>query len=330
MCGKIACLTVALSLLCGVAVGQQFYDPFSYSPGTNIPGYTEHVGDWKATGTQVQCQAGISSQTLILNAVQDQDACVETLATYDMTVPGIQRTGPILRFTGSGSSANYFYLKLQDNGGTLDGWDTYWVYYQGGSNVMTGTISPVTKSARARLQVIEDAAGVRVQVYIDTDLDGLWDIVKSTTTTNGKGVSGGIGINGARSALADDLKYFNATLYLNGTPKIGTAVTLPGRGSPNHGYIGACSFGHSGFPVVGGRSVPLSLEPLLFVTLGNALPMIFQSLQGRTDAQGDFTMSVAIPPVPALVGFTIWASAVTLSPTGIAEIAPDTEITFTQ
>jgi len=326
MFDRIACLTLALPLLCGVAVSQQVFDPFNYAPGTTIPGYTEHVGDWKATGTQVQRQAGISSQTLIHNTIKDKDACAETIAIYDVTVPGIQRTGPVLRFSGSGSSGNYFYLKLQDNGGTLDGWDTYWVYYQGGGNVMTGTISPVTKAARARLQVIEEAAAVRVQVFIDTDLDGLWDIVRSSTTTSGTGTSGGVGINGARSALADDLKYFNATLYLNGTPKIGTSVTLNGRGIPNEPYVGACSFGNTGFPIGAGRTVPLDLDSLFWASL--ATPSIFQNFLGLTSASGDFTMTLNIPPIPQLAGITIWTSAVTVTVAGFQEIAPDVEITF--
>jgi len=326
-------VAVLFALSCTAVSAQDFYDPFNLTPGTTIPGYTEHRGDWMATGTAVQSQATVTFQELINDTYSDLDACAEIVAIYDTQAPNLLYTGPILRYTGAGSSASFFMVKVQDNGTPRDGWDTYFTYYHDGgtwrSFGINGSISPPVKQARVRLQVIDGPSTVQVQVYIDTDMDGKWDIVKSATTNYGLGKSGKMGINGYRNAIADDLKFFNATLYLQGTPKIGTTVTLPGRGSPNHGYIGACSLGNSGFSIGGGKSIPLAVEPLLFLTLANAVPTIFQNFQGRTNAQGDFTMSLAIPNVPGLVGFTIWSSAVTLSTGGIAEIAPDTEITFT-
>jgi len=326
MLREAICLILLSGLLCGVAISQQFFDPFNYPPGTNIPGYTEHVGDWQATGTQVQGKDGIVGQTLIHNTIKDQDMCVETVAVYDATNPKVQRTGPIVRFSGSGSGATYYYLKVQDNGSPYNGFDRFFVYYQGGSgSVLTGAI-PETKKARARLQVIEEATSVRIQVFIDTDMDGLWDVVSSTLTANGAGSSGGIGINGSQTVIADDLKYFNATLYLNGTPKVGTSVTLDGRSIPNEPYVGACSFGNSGFSIGAGRTVPLDLDSLFWASLST--PAIFQNFLGLTSANGDFTMTLNIPPITQLIGITIWSSAVTVTIAGFQEVAPDVEITF--
>ena len=311
----------------GWAAGaQQFMDGFNYPSGTTIPGYTEHVGDWKATGAEVQAQSGISSQTLVHNQIQGRDVCVEVLAIYDTTIPGIQRTGPIIRFTGSGSSANYFYLKVQDNGTPYNGFDYYFVYYQGGSSVMSGAM-PETKKARARLQVVDEGSTVTVQVYIDTDLDGLWDVVASQTTTSGLGVTGGIGINGARSVMADDFKFFDATLYLAGTPRVGTSVNLKGRASANQPYVGGCSFGHTGTPLSATKAIPIDLDNLFVLSITN--PVIFGNFLGLTDGNGDFTMTLNIPAIPQLAGITIWSTAVTANVQGIMEIAPDVEITFT-
>jgi hypothetical protein len=323
---KTAFAVLLLSVAAGAVDAQQFLDGFNYTPGTNIPGYTEHVGDWKATGAEVQGQTGIVGQTLIHNQFQGKDVCVETLAIYDPAIPGIQRTGPIARFTGTGSSASYFYLKVQDNGSPYNGFDYYFVYYQGGSSVMAGTISE-TKRARARLLVVDEGSTVTVQVYIDTDLDGLWDVTASRTTTNGFNVTGGIGINGSQSVMADNLKFFNATLYLAGTPKVGTAVSLKGRATANEPYVGACSFGHTGTPLSPTRAIPLDLDSLFALSISN--PAIFSGFIGLTDGQGDFTMTLNIPAVPQLAGLTIWAGAVTATVHGIIDIAPDVQITFT-
>jgi len=334
MIRPIVMLVVLTGFSCVAGWAQEFYDPFNLNPGTTIPGYTEHRGDWQATGTAVQSQASVTFQELVNNTYTDLDACAEIVAIYDTKSPNLLYTGPILRYNGAGSTASFFMVKVQDNVTPRNGWDTYFTYFHAGGSWksfgINGSINPPVMKARVRLQVIDGPTDVQVQVYIDTDMDGKWDITRTATTPNGHQTPGKMGINGYRNAIADDLKFFNATLYLQGTPKIGTTVTLPGRGTPKYGYIGACSFGNSGFGIGAGKSIPLSLEPLFFLTLSNILPSIFQSFQGRTDTQGDFTMSLAIPQVPGLVGITIWASAVTISPTGIAEVAPDTEITFTQ
>jgi len=326
---KLAMAGVVVCWLGTAAVSQQFFDPFNYPSSTTIPGYTEQVGDWKAVGGAVECQAGISSQTLIRNGITDLDCCVETLAIYNMSVPGLQRTGPVARFSGSGSSASYFYLKVQDNAAPRDGWDTYWLYHQGtsGSAIINGSISPPAKAARARMQLVDEPGLVRIHVFIDTDLDGRWDITQTATTTRGLGIAGGIGINGARSAQADNLEFYNATLYLPGAPRIGTPVGLKGRGGLNLVYIGACSFGNLGVPIGANRKIPLDVDTLFGAS--QTLPQIFQNFVGLTDVKtGDFTLTVVVPPVPALVGGTIYASAVTADRTGILEIAPDVEITF--
>jgi hypothetical protein len=221
-------------------------------------------------------------------------------------------------------------IKVQDNATPYTGWDTWWCYFYNGASfslISNGAIAPNTIRARVRLQVIEQVGNVRVQVSIDTDLDGLWNIANDTVTTQGLGTSGRIGINGYQSALADDLKYFSGTLYLNGMPRIGTSVDLKGNGTPALGYQGACSLGHAGFSIGGLRAVPLDLDGLLILSM--VAPGTFVNFAGVTDGGGDFTMSLAIPASPALVGNTIWSSAITFAPgSGVQEIMPDVQITF--
>jgi phage tail protein X len=322
---------LVLGFACGLATGQWFQDPFNYSPGTVVPGYTEQRGDWSCSGTDVRAQSTVTFQELTNDTYADTDACVEVVATYDANNPNLIYAGPILRHSGSGAAAKFFMVKVQDNSSPYLGFDSYFVYFYDGSGwksvgIAANNVGNFTQ-VRVRLQVIEQTSSVLVQMYLDTDMDGMWDIVKSANTTYGTGTSGQIGINGYRSAIVDDLKFFNATLYLSGTPRIGSAVTLPGRGSPNLQYVGACSFSNPGFNLLG-RTIPLGLDPLLFLSF--SVPAIFTNFQGSTDANGDFAMTLHIPGSPLLVGLTIWSSAVTLDPQGrLVEVAPDTEITFT-
>jgi hypothetical protein len=323
-------VVLALALAAGAAAAQSFVDPFVYPPGTLIPGYTEQRGDWTIVADQVKAQAGISNQELTTDAVNDRDGCAEVLAIFDTAAPDLQRTGPILRHSGSGAPATYFMIKVQDNTTPYNAFDSYFVYwYNGTSFQSTGLtaagLAPST-AIRTRLQVIEQTGGVLLQLFLDTNVDGKWDIVRSGVTTLGIGSSGRIGINGARGVIADDFKYFDATLYLDGSPSVGNPVNLKGRGTAGLGYVGACSLGHSGIPIGNGRSIPLDFDNLTLLSL--TLPAVFQNFQGTTDANGDFTMTLNTPAVPALAGFTIWSSAVTFDQTGVREIAPDVEITF--
>jgi hypothetical protein len=326
-------VTLALSLLAGLASAQQYIDPFGYAPGTLIPGYTEQRGNWIATGTTVQSQLGATFQELTFDTFADRDACVETVAIYDTVTPGLMYTGPIVRHNGAGAASTYFMVKLQDNGVPRDGFDTYWVYYYNGASHTfvaagsNGTIAPPALRVRARLQVIEEAPNVRVQIFLDTNLDGTWEISREWLSLLGVGTAAGkIGVAGYQNAIADDLKYFNANLWLSGTPQVGMPVNLKGRATSGFGYLGACSLGHSGIPLGDGRVIPLDLDALFLLSL--TTPVIFSNFTGVVDANGDFTMTLNTPAVPELAGFTIWSSAITFTPNGVIEIAPDVQITF--
>jgi hypothetical protein len=235
-----------------------------------------------------------------------------------------------MRHTGAGSTATYFMVKAQDNTTPYTGWDRFFVYWYNGAsyNVIAafGDIVPPTPLARIRLQVLDEGPTTRVQAFLDTDGDGLWNFTRDATTPLGLGVTGKIGINNYQSAKADDLKHFNAALYLAGTPTVGMPVNLNGRATSGYGYLGACSLGHAGIPLADGRIVPLDLDALMLLSL--TTPAIFTNFSGTVDATGNFVMTLNTPPVPQLAGFTIWSSAVTFTPNGIQEIAPDVQITF--
>ncbi len=317
--------------LCGAAAfGQDFQDPFTYAPGPTVPGYTQQRGIWTETGTAVQGSAAYTFQELSYNGITDADACVEVTALYDTVAPGLQYAGPMVRYSGSGATATYFMAKVQDNGTPYTGFDRFYVYYYNGSGFNSIGIASLamnpTVAARVRLQVKEVTGGVRVDLFIDADLNGTWDYTATTTTTFGIGTLGNVGATVYRSSLIDELRYFGSTMTLGGTPTIGTSVPLQGYGLPNYTYIGAMSLGHGGIPAPGGHVVPLDPDAVFFLSLD--FPLVFQNFIGLAGADGSFTMTLNIPPDPTIVGLTLFASAVMWDGVQVVEVTPDTQVTI--
>ena len=167
---------------------------------------------------------------------------------------------------------------------------------------------------------------MRVNMSIDTNLDGLWDLTGEAVTTLGMGTSGTVGICGYQNAMADDLRYFAGTLNAGAPPVIGTSVALNGRGTLNLLYGGGCSAGHAGFVIPGGRIVPLDVDPLFLFSF--MTPSIFQNFSGITAVDGSFTMTLNIPSIPSIVGATVWVAAVTFDGMSYPEVTQDLQLTL--
>jgi hypothetical protein len=318
--------SIAALAFLGLATAQTFTDRFDYPPGTTIPGYTEQWGNWTATGGTIRTQTIPSHQHLTRDGSLDRDACVEVLAHYDVFQAQASYLGPVLGHVNMGIASQYLVLRLEDAGAPSGGWDSFGVYRYVDSLITSlnvgGTLTPPARSVRARLQVTDEPGGARhVQVFLDTNLDGLWDVTRDATPALVPAQAGRFGVAGFGPAIADDLRYFDATLYLFDPPRVGNPVRFFGRGLPSRNWQGACSLGHSGIPIGGGRAIPLDADALLSVSLS------FPGFAGVTDASGNFTMILSVPSAPALVGLRVWCSAVTWS-AGIDEIAPDVEVTI--
>ncbi len=318
-------------LLSQTVVAQDLFDTFTYPAGTTIPGYTEQRGNWTSTGTSVQGQYGVTFQELVNNGVSDANCCVEVTAIYDTATPGLQYAGPIARYTGAGAAASYFMVKVQDNGSPYTGFDRYYVYYaSAGGFPSVGIASqalPVpTTMARVRLQVKEVPTGVLVEMFIDTNMDGIWDHTGSAITTLGVGTQGGVGATVYQSSLVDDLRYFGSTLTSVGAPAIGTSIALQGAGHPNYVYVGAMSLGHGGIYVPGGDIVPLDADPVFFLSLD--FPLVFQNFLGITAGDGTFAMTLNIPPDPSIIGLSLFAASVMWNGVQVDEVSPDVQVTI--
>jgi len=104
-------------------------------------------------------------------------------------------------------------------------------------------------------------------------------------------------------------------LSMTALPSIGASVPLalnaPGDGSK--AYVMAASLGASGINV-GGRTIPLSLDPLLILTVQNLVPSIFQGYQGVLSAPGTATAKLIVPSMTALRGLTLHHAFVVIDP----------------
>jgi hypothetical protein len=98
-------------------------------------------------------------------------------------------------------------------------------------------------------------------------------------------------------------------------PSIGASVPLvlnaPGDGGK--AYVMAASLGASGIKV-GSRTIPLSLDALLILTVQNLVPSIFQGYQGVLSASGTASAKLNVPTITALRGLTLHHAFVVVDP----------------
>lgn len=121
-------------------------------------------------------------------------------------------------------------------------------------------------------------------------------------------------------------------LSLMGLPKTGTSIPLalnaPGEG--NKPYIMASSFGNSGINI-GGRTIPLSPDTLMLLTVQNLIPALFQNYQGFLSASGTAGSAIAVPGYPALAGLTFHNAFIVIDfskPNGIGTISNGLAVTL--
>ncbi len=327
---RVALTLAALIGAAGGSIAQQFTDPFNYGAGTSVPGYTEERGDWTVSGTTLVQDSALTFQEVTNDSITDNDCCIEVVATHTATT--LCYSGVIARHSGSGGTAGFFQLKVQDSFGPYDGFDSIFLYFHdihGYETLVPFTATSLTafKQARIRMQVVEQASSVLVEAFVDWDMDGRWDYSRSAATTFGLGATGKVGAAGFGDGVIDDLNYFNGALFLVSQPVVGTAIQIDGRLGRGETYVAACSFGNAGVSIGGGRSIPLSLDALTFASLN--VPQVFSNFTGTTaQTNGAFSLTINAPNAAALKGVRIFASAVSLNGSAVSEIAPDLHITL--
>jgi hypothetical protein len=122
-----------------------------------------------------------------------------------------------------------------------------------------------------------------------------------------------VGMNGFSTSEMDNFEFFDAVLLTQpgAVARVGLNFDLRlATPAPNTPWLGLIGLGNQGFDVGNGRRIPISPDFLAVATFGNAsVGMI-----GVTDANGDASPSIPVPPLPALAGMRLFVGATTLDP----------------
>jgi hypothetical protein len=319
-------------LLAPAAVAQTYQDSFSYSEGTVVPGWTERRGDWIIAAGRLHLGTTAGSYNYITkDGFSLKHSVTEALVFYDGLVSTVQAAGLCARHTGTSMDTGTVMCAIQDNtgGGPSVGFDSIWLYEQGGTGANQLTSLPLFGSCRARL-LVSNASAV---VEVDTDMNGTWDR-RVTTTANviqaagGNGCSSGFLAPAPRCSGIDDFALFDAVLTSTGTAQPGSTLVLNLQGNlPGAPYQAAAAFANAPGIAVDVRTIPLAPDTLTILSL--TLPSVFQAFSGVTDNNGSATARIVFPPVPQLAGIVFYTAFVTLSPaapSGIANISNDHRI----
>jgi len=116
-----------------------------------------------------------------------------------------------------------------------------------------------------------------------------------------------------RGALMVRLTYQDVLIFGTGSPSIGQTITLNlvAPTDPNLPYQVGTSLGTGPIPI-GTRSIGLSLDDLLVVTIRGFLPAVFQNYAGFLDASGKGAAKLAIPNHSGLIGVRLHSAFVTV------------------
>ncbi len=121
-------------------------------------------------------------------------------------------------------------------------------------------------------------------------------------------------------------------LSMMALPRTGTtiALALDAPGDGNKPYIMASSLGNSGIKI-GNRTIPLSPDNLMLLTVQNLVPAVFQNYQGILSPSGKASSAIAVPGISALAGLTLYSAFIVIDfskPNGIGTISNGLAITL--
>jgi hypothetical protein len=322
---RIALVVVVLGLAVGSASAQQWTEPFKYPNGTNLGTWVEYLGDWNAVNETAESEQKRAYQYLVQPKMVYRDCVVECLVYYNpKSSQKLQFGGVAFRCVSPSAPTSLVHVKVQDNDSSGD-FDSIWLYDRPGGAASKTSIKGFLK-AKVRLLAIDK----RLVAQVDDTGDGLWDHVV-TRTSSQTVQSGSIGLCAYGGAQMDDFKVFDGVILDNTSspkPSPGNIIVFDLRGMPGAPYLAGSSFGNTGIPMGSGRAIPLSSDPLLFISALGLAPTIFAGYSGTMDGSGDANLKVALPNISALVGNTFYTAFFTYGKTGILNLSNDHQVTI--
>jgi len=321
---------LALTLVCGGATAQVFMEPFNYPNSTTIGVWKEYLGNWNAVNARAESEQKRAYQYLVHPQYSLTDCVVESLVIYNSTSSQkLQLGGVSMRCNNPGRSPNgaaLIHLKIQDNNSSGD-LDRIYLYENSTTGSLSAVSTAVTPCMKATVRLL--AIDKRVEAQVDTTGDGLWDYFL-TKNVSLPVKAGPVGMPGYGGAQMDDFRLFDAVM-LNATtspkPQPGATLEFALRGKAGAGYQAATSLGNTGIPLPDGRVIPLAADQLFFVSASGILPGTFVNYANFLDINGDSTVKIVLPHVPALVGITFYNGFATYDASGILQISNDHQVT---
>lgn len=296
-----------LALLASTVQTQVYSDSFNYPNGTTIPGWTQQTGIWQVQNGRISSTSGGTWAYITKDNLSATRSVID--GEFFFAGGGIQFAGLTSRHPGNNSGTNLLMVKIQNNGGVAD-FDRVFVYEQPVAlNGFYVDIPGGTVAAYCRMVTL----GNEFWIETDADRDGDYELVTPPRTIVNALTGTLVGMNGYQTSEMDNFEFFDAVLL----PQPGAAARIGlnydmrlATPAPFVPWFGMIALDNQGF-AVGTRRIPVSPDFLAVATFGNA----GFGLIGATDGNGDATLSIPVPAMPALVGLRLFAAAFTYDPT---------------
>jgi hypothetical protein len=303
-----------LSLLaCSIALpAQVFTETFEYPDGNVIPGWTARRGEWQVSSGRVATTTSATWCYLTKDGVTAATGVLE--AELFFSPFGVQFAGLAMRHNGGAEDTDLLMVKLQSSGGTgsTAGFDRLYMYERPlPLSTWFSSLARVTRQARVRMITLAS----EFWVELDGDRDGVYETALPRRPITRVFNPGLLGVSGFEFCELDNLKFYDATLTPEplAVPRVGASYRLQlDTPTANTLWFGILSLGRAGLDVGLDRKVPLTLDDLFTISLGSAPAL---GLIGTTDANGNASPSLPIPPQTSLVGFNMFMAAVTIDQT---------------
>jgi hypothetical protein len=204
--------------------------------------------------------------------------------------------------------------------------------FNGSNQILSGWTSTDGHTSVSSNRVNQTRAGNQSSswfVYLKTPSTP----TKFTLYTAGLDGNGNGGTSGDRTyTTSHPMSAGTVNLSMTAFPQTGSllpfALNAPGDGGKP--YAMATSFGNTGIKI-GGRTIPLSFDTLLLLTVQNLVPGIFQKYQGTLSAGGTASASLLIPAMAALKGITLHHAFLVIDPSkpsGIGTVSNGLAVTL--
>ena len=254
---KTTVLTLlALTVIAAGVSAQVWMDPFTYPDGplASVGGWNAVAGAWTVKNNIAVAEDKFLWQYANQPNRTFQDGVAQCLVAHNGGATNtLQFGGVALRCVGTSDTVM---VKVQNNSSATNptSFDSIWLYEQPGSAATKTGITPTFPRALVRLALL----GQRAEAFVDSDLDGKWDHVVSTTLTGTPKVAP-VGIDGFGGVQIDDFEIFDAVILgdtANPRPTPGSTLKYVLRGKSGAGYQAATSLSNSGIVLPDGRIHP--------------------------------------------------------------------------